>query len=100
MGFNAAKATEIAGTSPAAIQKTASTRAGRSTGDETMNWDTIAGEWKEAKGKLRAKWGKLTDDDFETIAGKKDVLVGRLQQRYGFKRDEAERDVDDFLKTL
>jgi len=65
-----------------------------------MNWDTIAGEWKEAKGKLRAQWGKLTDDDFETIAGKKDVLIGRIQQRYGYKRDEAERNVDDFLKTL
>jgi len=65
-----------------------------------MNWDTIAGEWKEATGKLRAKWGKLTDDDLETIAGKKDVLIGRIQQRYGFKRDEAERNVDDFLKTL
>lgn len=65
-----------------------------------MNWDSIAGEWKEAKGKLRAKWGKLTDDDFETIAGKKDVLIGRIQQRYGFKRDEAERNVDEFLKTL
>jgi uncharacterized protein YjbJ (UPF0337 family) len=65
-----------------------------------MNWDTIAGEWKEAKGKLRAQWGKLTDDDFETIAGKKDVLIGRIQQRYGYKRDEAERHVDDYLKTL
>jgi uncharacterized protein YjbJ (UPF0337 family) len=65
-----------------------------------MNWDTIAGEWKEAKGKLRAKWGKLTDDDFETIAGKKDELIGRIQQRYGYKRDEAERNVDEFLKTL
>jgi uncharacterized protein YjbJ (UPF0337 family) len=65
-----------------------------------MNWDKIAGEWKEAKGKLRAKWGKLTDDDLETIAGKKDVLVGRLQQRYGWKKDVAERDIDDYLKTL
>jgi uncharacterized protein YjbJ (UPF0337 family) len=65
-----------------------------------MNWDKIAGEWKEAKGKLRAKWGKLTDDDLETIAGKKDVLIGRLQQRYGWKKDVAERDIDDYLKSL
>lgn len=65
-----------------------------------MNWDTIQGQWRETKGKFRAKWGKLTDDDIETISGKKDVLVGRLQQRYGWKQDQAERDVDDFLKTL
>ena len=65
-----------------------------------MNWDQIKGEWREAKGKLRSKWGKLTDDDLETIAGKKDELIGRLQQRYGLKKDQAERDVDDYLKTL
>lgn len=65
-----------------------------------MNWDKIAGEWLEAKGKLRAKWAKLTDDDLEAIAGRKDVLVGRLQQRYGHKKEEAERDVDSFLQGL
>lgn len=65
-----------------------------------MNWDKIAGEWREAKGKLRAKWGKLTDDDLEAIAGRKDVLVGRLQQRYGRKKEEAERDVDSFLQEM
>ena len=65
-----------------------------------MNWDQISGQWREAKGKLRAKWGKLTDDDLEAINGKKDVLIGRLQQRYGHKKDEAERDVDTFLKDL
>jgi len=65
-----------------------------------MNWDQIAGEWREAKGKLRAKWGKLTDDDLEAIAGRKDMLVGRLQQRYGHKKEEAERDVDAFLQDL
>ena len=65
-----------------------------------MNWDKIAGEWKQAKGKLRAKWGKLTDNDLETVAGKKDVLVGRLQERYGWKKDQAERSLDDYLKSL
>jgi uncharacterized protein YjbJ (UPF0337 family) len=65
-----------------------------------MNWDQIKGEWKQAKGKLRSKWGKLTDNDLEQIAGKKDVLVGRLQERYGLKKDQAERDVDDYLKTV
>jgi uncharacterized protein YjbJ (UPF0337 family) len=52
------------------------------------------------KGKLRSKWGKLTDDDVEVIAGKKDVLVGRLQQRYGLEKDEAERDVDRWLGAI
>jgi uncharacterized protein YjbJ (UPF0337 family) len=65
-----------------------------------MNWDTISGNWREAKGKLRAKWGKLTDDDLEAIAGKRDVLVGRLQQHYGRKKDDAERDVDQFLQGI
>lgn len=65
-----------------------------------MNWDKIGGEWKELKGKFRTQWGKLTDDDVEVIAGKKDVLIGRLQQRYGYKKDQAETEVDAFLKTL
>lgn len=62
-----------------------------------MNWDQIVGNWREAKGKLRSKWAKLTDDDLEAIGGKKDVLVGRLQQRYGHKKEEAEREIDSFL---
>ena len=65
-----------------------------------MNWDQIKGEWRETKGKLRSKWGKLTDDDLEQIAGKKDVLVGRLQRRYGWKKDQAEQSIDDYLKSL
>ena len=64
-----------------------------------MNWDTIEGNWKELKGKLRSKWAKLTDDDLEHIGGKKDVLVGRLQHHYGMKKDEAERQLDSFLKS-
>jgi uncharacterized protein YjbJ (UPF0337 family) len=68
--------------------------------ENTMNWDKISGEWRELQGKFRAKWGKLTDDDLETISGKKDQLIGRLQQRYGYQKDHAEREVDDFLKTI
>jgi uncharacterized protein YjbJ (UPF0337 family) len=64
-----------------------------------MNWDTVEGNWKELKGKIRSKWAKLTDDDLENIAGKKDVLLGRLQQHYGFKKDEAEKQVDAFLTS-
>jgi uncharacterized protein YjbJ (UPF0337 family) len=65
-----------------------------------MNWDQIAGEWLKVKGTLRTKWAKLTDDDLEAIAGRKDVLVGKLQQRYGLKKEEVERDVDSYLKDL
>jgi uncharacterized protein YjbJ (UPF0337 family) len=65
-----------------------------------MNWDTLAGKWRELSGTVKTKWGKLTDDDLQMIAGKKDVLVGRLQQRYGFQKDRAEREVDDFLGTV
>lgn len=65
-----------------------------------MNWDTLAGKWRELSGTVKSKWGKLTDDDLQMIAGKKDVLVGRLQQRYGFQKDRAEREVDDFLGTV
>jgi uncharacterized protein YjbJ (UPF0337 family) len=59
-----------------------------------MNWDTIEGQWKQFKGSIREKWGKLTDDDIEQIAGNKDKFLGRLQERYGISRDQAERDLD------
>jgi uncharacterized protein YjbJ (UPF0337 family) len=69
-------------------------------GETVMNWDTVSGKWRELSGQLRSKWGKLTDDDLATIGGKKDVLIGRLQQHYGYQRDRAEREVDDYLRTL
>jgi uncharacterized protein YjbJ (UPF0337 family) len=59
-----------------------------------MNWDRIEGNWKQFKGKAKAEWGKLTDDDMTVLNGKKDQLVGKIQERYGIKRDEAERQVD------
>ena len=65
-----------------------------------MNWEQLEGKWKELKGKARSKWGKLTDDDLDTVAGKKDMLLGRLQQRYGYKRDQAEKEVDTWIKEI
>lgn len=59
-----------------------------------MNNDIFAGQWKEMRGALRSWWGKLTDDDFERIAGQKDKLIGVLQERYGHTRDQAEREVE------
>lgn len=62
-----------------------------------MNSDRIEGNWKEMKGKVQQKWGKLTDDDLEQIDGRREELVGKIQQNYGKSRDEAEREVDGFL---
>jgi len=65
-----------------------------------MNWDQIEGKWKQYSGRFREKWGKLTDDDWQVIAGKKDQLVGRIQERYGIAREQAQREVDDFVSTM
>jgi uncharacterized protein YjbJ (UPF0337 family) len=65
-----------------------------------MNWDQIEGQWLQVKGKLRSKWGKLTDDDLDVVGGKKDVLLGRIQERYGLKKEEAERELDSFLESV
>ena len=65
-----------------------------------MNWDTIQGDWKQFSGKVKEKWGKLTDDDLTTIAGKRDQLAGMLQERYGFAKDKAEKELDDFANRL
>jgi uncharacterized protein YjbJ (UPF0337 family) len=64
-----------------------------------MNWDQIEGKWKQASGKVREKWGKLTDDDIQLIHGKKDQLVGKIQERYGIARDAAEKQVDEFTHS-
>lgn len=64
-----------------------------------MNWDTVKGQWKQLKGTAREKWGDLTDDDLEYIGGKKDQLIGKLQERYGYERARAEKEADDFCKN-
>jgi uncharacterized protein YjbJ (UPF0337 family) len=64
-----------------------------------MNWDRVEGKWKQASGKVKEKWGKLTDDDLQTVAGKRDQLVGRIQERYGIARDVAEKQVEEFSKA-
>src|SRR5262245_21683105 len=61
-----------------------------------MNTDRIAGNWKQLKGKIKEKWGKLTDDDLRVIEGKQDQLAGRLQERYGFSQEEARQEPDQF----
>lgn len=64
-----------------------------------MNWDRIEGNWKQFKGQIQQKWGKLTDDDLDVIEGKREELVGRVQERYGYERDRAEREVDEFCAS-
>lgn len=61
-----------------------------------MNWDRVEGNWKQFKGKVKEQWGKLTDDHIDNIAGKRDQLVGRIQEGYGIGKDEAERQVKDW----
>lgn len=64
-----------------------------------MNSDTISGNWKQMKGKMKEQWGKLTDDDLKIIEGKKDQLVGRIQERYGCAKDQAQKEADTFYKN-
>ncbi len=65
-----------------------------------MNWDQVEGQWKNIKGNIREKWGKLTDDDLEAVAGKKDQLVGKMQERYGLAKDKAEAELDTFIEDI
>jgi uncharacterized protein YjbJ (UPF0337 family) len=69
---------------------------GSRTKESHMNWDRIEGNWKQLKGKAKVQWGKLTDDDFDVIAGKRDQLIGKIQESYGVTKDEAEKQVDLF----
>ncbi len=61
-----------------------------------MNWDTVQGKWKQMTGKIKEKWGDLTDSDLTVINGKRDQLIGKIQERYGYARDQAEREVAEF----
>jgi uncharacterized protein YjbJ (UPF0337 family) len=59
-----------------------------------MNRDILEGNWKQLKGKVKVKWGKLTDDDLDVVEGRRDVLAGKIQERYGISKDEAEAQLD------
>lgn len=65
-----------------------------------MNWDTLKGDWKQAKGKIKEKWGQLTDDDLTAAEGRQEQLVGRIQERYGKTKEAAQKEVSDWLKTF
>jgi uncharacterized protein YjbJ (UPF0337 family) len=65
-----------------------------------MNWDRVEGNWKQMMGKAREKWGKLSNDDIEVIGGRRDQLVGRIQERYGITRDVAQQQADEWAAAL
>jgi uncharacterized protein YjbJ (UPF0337 family) len=65
-----------------------------------MNTDQLEGKWKQVKGEVREKWGKLTDDDILVVGGRRDQLIGRVQERYGMAKEAATKEVDTFLKQL
>ena len=65
-----------------------------------MNWDQIEGNWLQFKGKIKERWGKLTDDDLDIIRGKRDQFLGTLQERYGITKEEAHRQMEEFQSTF
>jgi uncharacterized protein YjbJ (UPF0337 family) len=65
-----------------------------------MNTDQLKGNWKQLEGKVKAKWGKLTDDDLQVIEGKREELSGRIQERYGCAKEQAEKELADFCNSL
>ena len=65
-----------------------------------MNSDILSGKWKQLRGELRETWGEITDDELDQISGKRDKLVGKLQEKYGYTRMEAEAEVDRFLNRV
>jgi uncharacterized protein YjbJ (UPF0337 family) len=63
-----------------------------------LSWDRVEAGWKQLKGKVQKQWGKLTDDDFDVIAGRREELAGRIQERYAIEKAEADRQIEDWLK--
>jgi uncharacterized protein YjbJ (UPF0337 family) len=61
-----------------------------------MDWNRVEGNWKQMKGKVKEKWGQLTDDDLDVINGRRDQLEGKIQQRYGLAKDQVRKDIDDW----
>lgn len=63
-------------------------------------WDMIAGKWKQAKGEVQKQWGKLTDDDLAQVEGDREKLAGRIQERYGMTKEEANREIDEWADRI
>lgn len=67
-------------------------------GSMDMNWDIVEGNWKQYKGRVKAQWGKLTDDHLDVIAGRRIALAGKIQEAYGITKDEVEEEIKNFEK--
>lgn len=65
-----------------------------------MNWDTVKGNWKQFKGMVQQQWGELTDDDFDTVAGKRESLAGKIQERYGLSKEAVERQIAEWENKM
>jgi uncharacterized protein YjbJ (UPF0337 family) len=65
-----------------------------------MDWNRVEGNWKQVKGNVKERWGKLTDDDLNVINGRREQLEGKLQARYGYAKDQAARDINDWLDSM
>jgi uncharacterized protein YjbJ (UPF0337 family) len=65
-----------------------------------MNWDRIEGNWKQFKGNVKEQWGKLSDDELDVIAGKREKLIGRIQESYGITKDETEKQLSAWQKRM
>jgi uncharacterized protein YjbJ (UPF0337 family) len=74
--------------------------ASNDTGELAMNWDRVEGDWKQFKGRVKEKWGNLTDDDLEKAAGNRDQLEGIIQKRYGIAKDQAKKDLNTWLDSM
>jgi len=61
-----------------------------------MNWDTMKGDWKQVKGKIREKWGDFTDDELDKVQGRREQFEGLLQKKFGMAKDEVKKQVDEF----
>ena len=64
-----------------------------------MNWDRIAGNWKQFKGNVKERWGKLTDDELTIANGKREQIAGLIQEKYGLAKDEVEKEIEEFSKA-
>jgi uncharacterized protein YjbJ (UPF0337 family) len=65
-----------------------------------MNWTQLEGQWKQVRGSLKEQWGKLTDDDLDVIDGQRDKLIGKLQERYGYAKEDALRRADAWINSV
>jgi uncharacterized protein YjbJ (UPF0337 family) len=69
-------------------------------GEEDMDWTRVEGNWKQMKGRVKERWGKLTDDDFTAIAGRRDQLEGMIQERYGYAKERARDEIEDWYRSM